>query len=140
MAGFSPTQEVELYKLADGDIIYFQRPPAGIMQQCLYPNVSLFMEFLHNREVVRFRSLEKPDEEDFSLELSKFSIYDVVVERVACVLNVNDPTTIRIIPHDPLSRKPKPTPIEPSGTCHLSEMLVDGTQVIKLFNQHFRHK
>ncbi|KAL5711625.1 ubiquitinyl hydrolase 1 [Ranunculus cassubicifolius] len=78
MAGFSPSQEVELYKdvkfeptfscevfdktlsfganqVVDGDIVYFQKSLTfGNAQHFLYPDVPSFLEFLHNRKVYPF--------------------------------------------------------------------------------------
>ncbi|GKF84365.1 hypothetical protein Tco_0249263, partial [Tanacetum coccineum] len=47
MAGFAPDEEIELFELRDGDVICFQK----------------------HLKVVRFRSLEKPKEDAFSLTL-----------------------------------------------------------------------
>ncbi|PIA54177.1 hypothetical protein AQUCO_00900614v1 [Aquilegia coerulea] len=93
MAGFPSNQEIELYEeikfepsvmcehidkkvsfrssqLEDGDIVCFQKsPPVESGQQCRYPDVPSFLEYVHNRQVVHFRSLEKPKEDDFCLEL-----------------------------------------------------------------------
>ncbi|KAI3948595.1 hypothetical protein MKW92_033991 [Papaver armeniacum] len=93
MAGFSPNEEIELYEeikfeptvmcehidkkltfrasqLEDGDIICFHKPAsADSMTLCRYPDVPSFLEYVHNRQVVHFRSLEKPKEDDFCLEL-----------------------------------------------------------------------
>ncbi|TVU50249.1 hypothetical protein EJB05_01615, partial [Eragrostis curvula] len=97
MAGFSPNEEIELYEeikfepnvmcehidkkltfhssqLEDGDIICFQKSPAPGGET----------------QVVHFRSLDKPKDDDFSLELSKLDTYDDVVERVAHQLGLDD--------------------------------------------------
>ncbi|XP_064961980.1 ubiquitin C-terminal hydrolase 12 isoform X2 [Musa acuminata AAA Group] len=79
-------------------------------------------------EVVHFRSLEKPKEDDFSLELSKMFTYDDVVERVAHQLGVDDPSKIRLTSHNCYSQQPKPQPIKYRGVDHLSDMLVHYNQ------------
>lgn len=45
-----------LLQLEDGDIICFQRAPqVGSSEQCRYPDVPSFLEYVHNRQV--FQSL-----------------------------------------------------------------------------------
>lgn len=152
MAGFTSDQEVELYEeikfepnvmcehidkkltfrasqLEDGDIVCFQKPPqVGSGEQCRYPDVPSFLEYVHNRQVVRFRSLEKPKEDEFCLELSKLHNYDDVVERVARHLGLDDPSKIRLTSHNCYSQQPKPQPIKYRGVDHLSEMLAHYNQ------------
>ncbi|XP_037496823.1 ubiquitin carboxyl-terminal hydrolase 13 isoform X3 [Jatropha curcas] len=152
MAGFTSDQEIELYEeikfepnvmcehidkkltfrasqLEDGDIVCFQKSAqfrSG--EQCRYPDVPSFLEYVHNRQVVRFRSLEKPKEDEFCLELSKLHNYDDVVERVACHLGLDDPSKIRLTSHNCYSQQPKPQPIKYRGVEHLSDMLVHYNQ------------
>eukprot|EP00268_Persea_americana_P045288 TRINITY_DN460_c0_g1_i9.p1 TRINITY_DN460_c0_g1~~TRINITY_DN460_c0_g1_i9.p1 ORF type:complete len:1159 (-),score=221.76 TRINITY_DN460_c0_g1_i9:816-4163(-) len=152
MAGFSPNEEIELYEeikfeptvmcehidkkltfrasqLEDGDIICFQKSlPAEPTSYCRYPNVPSFLEYVHNRQIVHFRSLEKPKEDDFCLELSKLFTYDDVVERVAQQLDLDDPSKIRLTSHNCYSQQPKPQPIKYRGVDHLSDMLVHYNQ------------
>ncbi|KAK9075087.1 hypothetical protein SSX86_003406 [Deinandra increscens subsp. villosa] len=151
LAGFAPNEEIELFEeikfepnvmcehvdkkltfrasqLEDGDIICFQKPlPAGTVK-CRYPEVPSFLEYVHNRQVVRFRSLEKPKEDEFSLELSKLNNYDDVVERVASHLNLDDPSKIRLTSHNCYSQQPKPQPIKYRGVEHLSDILAHYNQ------------
>ncbi|KAJ3669935.1 hypothetical protein LUZ60_010259 [Juncus effusus] len=148
MAGFPVDEEIDLYEeikfeptvmcehidkrilfrscqLEDGDIVCFQKATkADNAEQYRYPDVPSYLEYIRNRQVVHFRSLEKPKEEDFSLEMSKMFTYDDVVERVARKLGVNDPTKIRLTSHNCNSQQPKPQPIRFRGVEHLSEMLV----------------
>ncbi|XP_056164532.1 ubiquitin C-terminal hydrolase 12-like isoform X1 [Syzygium oleosum] len=151
MAGFSPDEEIDLFEeikfeptvmcehvdkkftfrasqLEDGDIVCFQKSKVGSTEQYRYPDVPAFMEYVHNRQVVRFRSLEKPKEDEFSLELSKLHNYDDVVERVARHLGLNDPSKIRLTPHNCYSQQPKPQPIKYRGAEHLGDMLVHYNQ------------
>ncbi|KAJ4979070.1 hypothetical protein NE237_009850 [Protea cynaroides] len=152
MAGFSPNEEIELYEeikfeptvmcehidkkltfrssqLEDGDIICFQKShPVDSDEQYRYPDVPLFLEYVHNRQVVHFRSLEKPKEDDFCLELSKLYTYDDVVDRVARQLGLDDSTKIRLTSHNCYSQQPKPQPIKYRGVEHLSDMLVHYNQ------------
>ncbi|KAG6677675.1 hypothetical protein I3843_14G037900 [Carya illinoinensis] len=158
MAGFSPDEEIEIYEvslitleikfepnimceridkkatfrasqLEDGDIICFQKSAqVGSSDQCRYPDVPSFLEYVHNRQVVRFRSLEKPKEDEFCLELSKNHNYDDVVERVAQHLGLEDPSKIRLTSHNCYSQQPKPQPIKYRGVEHLSDMLVHYNQ------------
>ncbi|KAK1577063.1 hypothetical protein Q3G72_018733 [Acer saccharum] len=152
MAGFGPDEEIDLYEeikfepnvmcepidkkitfsasqLEDGDIICFQKSSqSGNDEQCRYPDVPSFMDYVHNRLVVRFRSLDKPKEDEFSLELSKLHSYDDVVERVSHHLALDDPSKIRLTPHNCYSQQPKPTPIKYRGMEHLSDMLAHYNQ------------
>ncbi|KAJ8756255.1 hypothetical protein K2173_025067 [Erythroxylum novogranatense] len=152
MAGFSPDQEIDLYEeikfepnvmcehvdkrltfrasqLEDGDIICFQKPLLpGSEVHCRFPNVPSFLDYVHNRQVVRFRSLEKPKEDEFCLELSKLNNYDDVVETVAHHLGLDDPSKIRLTSHNCYSQQPKPQAIKYRGVEHLSDMLVHYNQ------------
>ncbi|KAI3520319.1 hypothetical protein L1887_09662 [Cichorium endivia] len=152
LAGFAPDEEIELFEeikfepnvmcehidkkltfrgsqLEDGDIICFQKPlKSEIAETCRYPDVPSFLEYVHNRQVVRFRSLEKPKEDEFSLELSKLNNYDDVVERLARHLNLDDPSKIRLTSHNCYSQQPKPQPIKYRGVEHLSDMLAHYNQ------------
>lgn len=153
MAGFAPDEEIELYEeikfepcvmcesldrtasfqfsqLEDGDIICFQkalRPETR--QQYRYPELPSYMEYVHNRQVVHFRSLEKPKDDDFGLELSKLHNYDEVVERVASKIGLGDPSKIRLTSHNCYSQQPKPQPIKYRGVDHLTDMLVHYNQI-----------
>ncbi|XLS71974.1 hypothetical protein HN51_028839 [Arachis hypogaea] len=152
MAGFSRDEEIELFEeikfepqvmcelvdkkstfranqLEDGDIICYQKTPkVGSAEQFRYPDVPSFLEYVHNRQVVRFRSLERPKEDEFSLELSKLHTYDDVVTRVAQHLGLDDPSKIRLTSHNCYSQQPKPQPIKYRGVENLSDMLVHYNQ------------
>ncbi|XP_030520703.1 ubiquitin C-terminal hydrolase 12-like [Rhodamnia argentea] len=152
MAGYSPDQEIELYEeikfepnvmcepvdkkvtfrasqLEDGDILCFQKSlPTENGEQFSYPDVPSFLEYVHNRQIVHFRSLDKPKEDDFSLEMSKLYTYDDVVERVAQQLGLDDASKIRLTSHNCYSQQPKPHPIKYRGVDHLSDMLVHYNQ------------
>ncbi|XP_021721291.1 ubiquitin carboxyl-terminal hydrolase 13-like isoform X1 [Chenopodium quinoa] len=152
MAGFAPDEDIELFEeikfepcvmcepldkrtsfrlsqLEDGDIICYQKvPPIDSEEQYRYPDVPSFLEYVHNRQVVHFRSLERPKEDDFCLELSKINTYDEVVERVAQRLGLDDPSKIRLTSHNCYSQQPKPQPIKYRGVDHLSDMLVHYNQ------------
>ncbi|RZC68053.1 hypothetical protein C5167_031313 [Papaver somniferum] len=73
-------------------------------------------------QVVHFRSLEKPKEDDFTFELSMALTYDDVTERVARHLGLDDPTKIRLTSHDCVFLRPIPQAISYRGVGHLSEM------------------
>ncbi|PIN20240.1 Ubiquitin carboxyl-terminal hydrolase [Handroanthus impetiginosus] len=152
MAGFDPDEEIDLFEeikfepnimcehidkklsfrasqLEDGDIICFQKSPQSqSSEECRYPTVPAFLDYVHNRQVVRFRSLEKPKEDEFCLELSKQNNYDEVVENVARHLGLDDPSKIRLTPHNCYSQQPKPQPIKYRGVERLTEMLVHYNQ------------
>ncbi|KAF5959433.1 hypothetical protein HYC85_000642 [Camellia sinensis] len=148
LAGFAPDEEIELFEeikfepnvmcehidkkltfrgsqLEDGDIICFQKSSqVQSGEQCCCLDVPAFLEYVHNHQVVHFRSLEKPKENEFCLELSKLHNYDDIVERVARHLGLDDPSKIRLTSHNCYSQQPKPQPIKYRGVEHLSDMLV----------------
>ncbi|CAN6874595.1 unnamed protein product [Brassica oleracea var. botrytis] len=151
MAGFAPGEEIELFEeikfepcvmcehldkktsfklcqIEDGDIICFQKPFGNKDTECRYPAVPSFLEYVQNRQLVRFRALEKPKEDEFVLELSKLHTYDDVVERVAEKLGLDDPSKLRLTSHNCYSQQPKPQPIKYRGVDHLSDMLVHYNQ------------
>ncbi|GMN39634.1 hypothetical protein TIFTF001_008866 [Ficus carica] len=152
MAGFASDEEIELYEeikfdpcvmcehldkrasfrlsqIEDGDIICFQKAaPTETEEACKYPDVPSYLEYVHNRQIVHFRVLERPKEDDFCLELSKIHSYDEVVERVARRIGLDDPSKIRLTAHNCYSQQPKPQPIKYRGVDHLSDMLVHYNQ------------
>ncbi|KAL8483441.1 hypothetical protein ACS0TY_026223 [Phlomoides rotata] len=153
MAGYAPDEEIELYEeikfepnvmcepvekqftfksnqLEDGDIVCFQKfLSAEASQNLRCPNVSSFFEYRHNLQVIRFRSLEKPKEDDFCLQLSKLDTYDEVVERIAHQLQVDDPSKIRLTSYNSYSHQPKPHPIKYRGVDNLLDMLLHYNQI-----------
>ncbi|KAF3611037.1 hypothetical protein DY000_02050863 [Brassica cretica] len=151
MAGYAPDEEIELFEeikfepcvmcehldkktsfrlsqIEDGDIICFQKPLSIQENECPYPDVPSFLAYVQNREVVRFRSLEKPKEDEFTMELSKLHTYDDVVQRLAEKLGLDDPSKIRLTSHNCYSQQPKPQPIKYRGVDHLSDMLAHYNQ------------
>lgn len=63
------------------------------------------------------------------MDRSKLHTYDDVVEKVAGKLNLDDPSKIRLTPHNCYSQQPKPHPIKYRVAEHLLDMLVHYTQV-----------
>ncbi|KAH6807531.1 ubiquitin-specific protease 12 [Perilla frutescens var. frutescens] len=153
LAGFAPDQEIELFEeikfepsvmcerldkrasfrfsqIEDGDIICFQkRPPPESEEPVRFPDVPSFLEYVKNRQIVHFRALERPKEDEFCLELAKNHTYDDVVERVAQHLGLDDPSKIRLTPHNCYSQQPKPNPIKYRSVDHLIDMLVHYNQI-----------
>ncbi|XP_062188421.1 ubiquitin C-terminal hydrolase 13-like isoform X2 [Phragmites australis] len=153
MADFSQGDDIELYEeikfepnvmceyidsrllfrscqLEDGDIICFQKSPKpDSADQYRYPDVPSFLVYIRNRQVVHFRSLEKPKDDDFCLEMSKIFTYDEVVEKVAQKLGVDDPSKIRLTSHNCYSQQPKPQPIKYRGVERLLDMLIHYNQI-----------
>ncbi|KAH0927445.1 hypothetical protein HID58_019701 [Brassica napus] len=151
MAGFAPDEEIELFEeikfepcvmceqldkktsfrlsqIEDGDIICFQKPLSIQENECPYPDVPSFLAYVQNREVVRFRTLEKTKEDEFTMELSKLHTYDDVVQRLAEKLGLDDPSKIRLTSHNCYSQQPKPQPIKYRGVDRLSDMLAHYNQ------------
>ncbi|KAL0338747.1 UNVERIFIED_CONTAM: Ubiquitin carboxyl-terminal hydrolase 12 [Sesamum angustifolium] len=153
MAGFTPDEEIELFEeikfepsvmcerldkrasfrfsqIEDGDIICFQKqPPPEGEEKVRFPDVPSFLEYVKNRQIVHFRALERPKEDDFCLELAKNHTYDDVVEKVAQRLGLDDPSKIRLTPHNCYSQQPKPNPIKYRSVDHLLDMLVHYNQI-----------
>lgn len=86
----------------------------------------------HQKQVVHFRALEKPEEDVFCLELSNILTYDEIVQRVARHIGVHDPLKIRLTLHNWVSQEPAPTPIEYRGMDHLQDMLANSNQTIHI--------
>ncbi|KAG2631787.1 hypothetical protein PVAP13_2NG047900 [Panicum virgatum] len=152
LAGFSQDDDIELFEeikfepnvmceyidnrllfrscqLEDGDIICFQKSPKpDSADRYRFPDVPSFLVYIRNRQVVHFRSLEKPKEDDFCLEMSKIFTYDEVVEKVAQKLGVDDPSKIRLTSHNCYSQQPKPQPIKYRGVERLLDMLIHYNQ------------
>ncbi|CAM0905418.1 unnamed protein product [Alopecurus aequalis] len=152
MAGFLQDDDVELYEeikfepnvmceyidnriifrscqLEDGDIVCFQKSPKpDTADQYRYPDVPSFLVYIRNRQLVHFRLLEKPKEDDFCLEMSKIFTYDEVVEKVAEKIGVDDPSKIRLTSHNCYSQQPKPQPIKYRGVDRLLDMLIHYNQ------------
>ncbi|KAL3620232.1 ubiquitin carboxyl-terminal hydrolase 13 [Castilleja foliolosa] len=129
MAGYAPDEEIELYELEDGDIVCFQKSlSAEASQQLRCPDVSSFFEYRRNHQVIHFRSLEKPKENEFCLPLSKLDTYDEVVEKVAHQLGVDDPSKIRLTSHNTFHQQPKSQSIKYRGVDNLLDMLLHCNQ------------
>ncbi|XP_061338181.1 ubiquitin C-terminal hydrolase 13-like isoform X2 [Gastrolobium bilobum] len=152
MAGYDPDEEIGLYEeikfkpnmvcepidnkltfrdsqLEDGDIICFQKSPAMDSEKSVrYPDVPSYLDFVRTCQVVHFRSLDKPKEDSFCLKMTRIYTYDDVVEKVAQQLGLDDPSKIRLTPHDCSSKQPKPRPINYRGVKHLSDMLIHDDQ------------
>uniref|UniRef100_A0A7N0VJD6 ubiquitinyl hydrolase 1 n=1 Tax=Kalanchoe fedtschenkoi TaxID=63787 RepID=A0A7N0VJD6_KALFE len=152
MAGYRPDDGISLYEeikfhggvmcdalddqltfsesqIDDGDIICFQKTISESNRQLNYPDVPSFLDYVLNRQVVHFRSLEKPKEDDFCLELSKLYTYDDVVDKVSQHLGLDDSSKLRLTPHNCYSQQPKPQPIKYRGVANLAEMLVHYNQI-----------
>ncbi|KAI9082368.1 hypothetical protein K1719_035791 [Acacia pycnantha] len=148
MAGYHPKEEIALFEeikfdpyvmcdpidkkltfrtslLEDGDIICFQKAPSiDSNKHVRYPDGPSYLEYVLNRQVVHFRSLDKPKEDDFCVQMSRLYTYDDVVERVAQQLGLEDPSKLRLTPRNCDSQQPNPQPIKYCGVDHLlSDML-----------------
>ncbi|PON54711.1 Ubiquitin carboxyl-terminal hydrolase 7, ICP0-binding domain containing protein, partial [Parasponia andersonii] len=68
MAGFSRSEEIDLFEIEDGDIICFQKSQAR-SQQCLYPDVASFLEYLceHRADSVKAHQEMKPIDSQTSI-------------------------------------------------------------------------
>ncbi|KAG8387302.1 hypothetical protein BUALT_Bualt02G0007200 [Buddleja alternifolia] len=152
IAGYAPDEEIELYEeikfqpnvmcehidkrltfkssqLEDGDIVCFQKSSVQTSQRFRCPDAPSFLLYRHNLQVIHFRSLGKPKEDVFCLQLSKLDTYDEVVERVALQLGVDDASKIRLTSHSSYSKQPKPHPIKYRGVDNLLDMLLHYNQI-----------
>ncbi|CAA2983781.1 ubiquitin carboxyl-terminal hydrolase 12-like isoform X2 [Olea europaea subsp. europaea] len=153
LAGFASDEEIELFEeikfepsvmcerldirasfrfsqIEDGDIICFQKRPVPEGEEKFrFPDVASFLEYVKNRQIVHFRALERPKEDEFCLELAKNHTYDDVVERLAQRLGLDDPSKIRLTPHNCYSQQPKPTSIKYRSVDQLVDMLVHYNQI-----------
>ncbi|KAG9134676.1 hypothetical protein Leryth_001003 [Lithospermum erythrorhizon] len=150
MAGFAPRDEIELFEeikfepnvmcerldkmasfrfsqIENGDIICFQKLPAA-KYELRFSEVPSYLEYVKTRQVVHFRLLENPKEDDFVLELANTHTYDDVVERVAKQLGLDDPSKIQLTSHNCYSQQPKPHPIKYRSVDQLINMLVHYNQ------------
>mmetsp|Transcript_19656 Transcript_19656/g.42954 ORF Transcript_19656/g.42954 Transcript_19656/m.42954 type:complete len:1106 (-) Transcript_19656:700-4017(-) len=112
-------------QLEDGDIICFQRSIGDDEHRnCRHRSVPDFLEYIRHRQLVHFRKLEKPKEDDITLELSKQHTYDDVTARLAAELKVEDPAMIRLTAHNGYSQAPRPQPFKYYSVERLNDMLV----------------
>ncbi|KAK6152227.1 hypothetical protein DH2020_014862 [Rehmannia glutinosa] len=116
LAGFAPDQEIELF-----EEIKFE--PTVMCERLDKRATFRFSQIVH------FRALEKPKDDEFCLELAKNHTYDDVVERVAQHLGLDDPSKLRLTPHNCYSQQPKPNPIKYRSVDHLLDMLVHYNQI-----------
>eukprot|EP01113_Clastostelium_recurvatum_P049984 TRINITY_DN935_c0_g1_i1.p1 TRINITY_DN935_c0_g1~~TRINITY_DN935_c0_g1_i1.p1 ORF type:complete len:1154 (-),score=430.34 TRINITY_DN935_c0_g1_i1:57-3518(-) len=108
-------------EITTGDVIVFQRPP-NVALQLAFPTVPDFYDYVLSRVTVKFRRLDKPKVNVFSLELSKKMLYDQVVKKVADKL-ATDPAKIRLTGHNGFYDQPKPSAIKRNERMTLSDML-----------------
>ncbi|KAL4577042.1 hypothetical protein LXL04_013143 [Taraxacum kok-saghyz] len=112
-------------QIRNGDIICFQKLSQD-WDKYEYPDVPSFLEYVKNRQVVHFRSKDKPKEEAFSLELSKLHTYDDVARKVANKLGLDDPSKIMFTAHNSNLNPPDSNfPIKYQVEGHLLDMLGD---------------
>ncbi|XP_042056257.1 ubiquitin C-terminal hydrolase 12-like [Salvia splendens] len=117
-------------QIENGDIICFQKRPSDkLYNKMRFPDVPTYLEYVKNRQVVHVRALERPREDAFCLELAKNHTYDDVVEKIAQQLGLEDPSKIRLTPHNCYSQQPKPNPIKYRSVDHLQDMLMHHNQI-----------
>ncbi|XP_020547020.1 ubiquitin carboxyl-terminal hydrolase 12-like [Sesamum indicum] len=110
-------------QLEDGDIVWYQKSmPAQTRKLFCCPDIPYFLEYQHSLQVIHFRSFEKPEKDEFYLQLSKLDSNDEVVRKVANQLGVDDPSKLRLTSHNIYSQRPKAHPIRYQGVENLLEM------------------
>ena len=115
-------------QLEHGDIICFQKElPDSTLSKVKYPSVPDFLNYIKNRQIVRFTKTEN-HEDVIQLELSKLNTYNEVTEALAAKLDLDDPSKIRLTAHNCYSNGPRPAPIKYQSVEKLSDMLVHYNQ------------
>ncbi|GBG74934.1 hypothetical protein CBR_g19448 [Chara braunii] len=111
--------------LEDGDIVCVQRAIAETdIIKYRYPDVPSYLDYVRNRQVVRFHRLSEPNSTPhFVLEMSRQHTYDDVVQRVARHVGVDDPGKIHLTAHNCFSQAPRSRPIKHEGGESLADML-----------------
>jgi len=110
-------------QLENGDIICFQKEVENTAQQGVkYPLLPDFMNYIKNRQLVRFTKLADHSEV-LELELSKLNTYNEVTEALAAKIDLDDPAKVRLTAHNCYSNGPRPQPIKYQGVEKLSDML-----------------
>jgi hypothetical protein len=74
--------------------------------------------------VVHFRRLDKPKDDDITLELSKQHTYEEVTAKLAAQLELSDPALLRLTAHNGYSQQPRPQPFKHFSVERLHDMLV----------------
>jgi len=90
--------------------------------QGAFATVPEYYEYVMNRVTVKFRRLDKPKIQTFTLELSKRMLYDQVTKKIAERIGT-DPNKIRLTGHNGYYDQPKPTPIKRTERMTLQDML-----------------
>ncbi|KAJ0021175.1 hypothetical protein Pint_31672 [Pistacia integerrima] len=131
MAGYDPDEEIELYEELRFEPIVICTPiekrdtfPASQMEILFAFKNLIQLKVLNNIAIqmfLHFRTM-------CIINRSKLFTYDVVVERVAQILNLDDPSKIRLTSHNSYSQQPKPQPINYRGVDHLADMLIQNDQ------------
>jgi len=109
-------------EMSSGDIVVFQKALLANGPVYSLPSVIDFYDYVLNRVTVKFRRLEKPKIQAFTLELSKRMYYDQVTKKIAEKL-ATDPLKIRLTGHNGYYDQPKPTPIKRNERMTLQDML-----------------
>ncbi|KAI4305785.1 hypothetical protein L6164_029129 [Bauhinia variegata] len=146
LAGYDPEEEIVLYEEIKFEPNIMCDPIDKKLtfraSQIRYPDVPSYLEYVHNRQVVHFRSLEKPKEDDFCLEMSRLYTYDDVVGTVAQKLGLDDPSKIKVTPHNCYSQQPKPSPLNTTSDILYYEILdipLPELQGLKTLKVAFHH-
>jgi ubiquitin carboxyl-terminal hydrolase 7 len=113
-------------ELENGDILVFQTA-ASAQAALSMGKIPDYYDFLHNRVNVKFRSLDKPKEDQFTLELSRKMSYDQVAAKLSEKLGPQsacgaDPLKVRLTVHNTYTDQPKPLPIKRADNQTLREM------------------
>lgn len=98
-----PDRTLHEGEITNGDIIVFEIPSDFTAPE--------FYEYIQQRTVVRFRKLDQPKEDVFSLELLLKMDYDTVARKVGEKLNW-DPAKLRFTSHTPGTEMPRQKPIK----------------------------
>ncbi|GBG74800.1 hypothetical protein CBR_g19312 [Chara braunii] len=145
-AGFAPDEGIILWKenkfaepryrfvdmdttfadsgLVDGDIVCYQRTSeVGEMDRFRFPDIPSYFHHLGSRQVLHFRRLRQPQDDDFVLTMSATDPFSSVLENVGSRTGVSDIQRIRIAGHSPDYHLPNVVGIECEDATPVSALL-----------------
>lgn len=97
--------------------------PGRTRQNCEFPEVPSYYEFLVNSVVVNFVPLENPSRQPISMRMVKETRYNKIIQRLATELKW-DPEKIRLTATDPFHKgQPARMPLIPSDSMTLYEII-----------------
>eukprot|EP00026_Physarum_polycephalum_P001323 Phypoly_transcript_01324.p1 GENE.Phypoly_transcript_01324~~Phypoly_transcript_01324.p1 ORF type:complete len:1117 (+),score=280.10 Phypoly_transcript_01324:120-3353(+) len=118
-----PNLTLRELEISNGDILVFQRTPE-LRESAAHglATVPEYYDYILNRVTVKFRRLDQPRKDAFTLELSKKMLYDQVTAKLAAKLGT-DASKIRLTGHNSFYDTAKTTPLKRQERMTLTDML-----------------